>query len=673
MLLTGTILQNRYLIKDRIGEGGMGAVYRALDQEFDAIVAVKETLCDDTALREQFKREATILYKLRHRSLPRVTNHFIEGTGQFLVMDYINGDDLMAVLKRQGGPIPLNQAIAWAAELLDTVEYLHSEKIIHRDLKPQNIKLTADGNIMLLDFGLAKLQHTLSLGSASIHAATLSYAPLEQIRGYGTGPRSDIYSLAATIYHLITNEVPKNAEVREGVIDHKAPDPLKPAHLVNPDVPIGFSKALQQAMELHADARPDNIGEFRKLLFADTEGALTQMPRKDAVSLAINDRSGFTTIVDLPRSEDLKRPTRDAAGNTPVIQPRVDKAPGADAVTVPARNSKKKIVLLLAGILALVIVGLIVFRPFPFLRGRGMAAVVNGRVISLKELDREFRLETAGQKTRPTGEALETARKAALDELISREVMFQMAMDKRIRVGEMEIDHAVDRQKLESGLSEEEWEKQLRDQAMTEGDMREEMRRTLTIRQLELQIGAGVRNPTERDIDDYYNRNTTKFKLLPGLNLSAIVADPADNKMKNDAIGDKAAMAKIKELSSQLKQGADFGTLARIRSEDESLSRGGELGWMDQDQMKDTFVPELWNRLFRTNVGQITEPIQVKDRWFIFKIVDKRTAEQQLPKDNPDVRQQISATLLNEGQKAAIAQAKNEALKKADIINYLKQ
>src|SRR5215471_7968291 len=224
MLLAGTVLQNRYLIKDRIGEGGMGAVYRALDQEFDTIVAVKETLCDDTALREQFKREAQILYKLRYPALPCVTNHFSEGTGQFLVMDYIEGEDLMTLLTRNGGPILVNQVVVWADELLDTVEYLHSEKIIHRDLKPQNIKQTARGNIMLLDFGLAKLQHTFSYGTASIHGATLSYAPLEQIRGLGTGPRSDIYSLAATLYHLITNELPKSAEVREAVIDHGAPD-----------------------------------------------------------------------------------------------------------------------------------------------------------------------------------------------------------------------------------------------------------------------------------------------------------------------------------------------------------------------------------------------------------------------------------------------------------------
>src|SRR6185369_14091096 len=132
--LAGTILQNRYLIKDRIGEGGMGAVYRAVDQEFDAIVAVKETLCDDTAMREQFKREAMILYKLRHPCLPRVTNHFIEGTGQFLVMDYVEGEDLAKLLARNGGPLPVNQVIALADELLDTVEYLHCEKIIHRDL-----------------------------------------------------------------------------------------------------------------------------------------------------------------------------------------------------------------------------------------------------------------------------------------------------------------------------------------------------------------------------------------------------------------------------------------------------------------------------------------------------------------------------------------------------------
>ena len=673
MLLAGTVLQNRYLIKDRIGEGGMGAVYRALDKEFDAIVAVKETLCDDTALREQFKREAMILYKLRHRSLPRVTNHFIEGTGQFLVMDYIEGEDLITVLKRQGGPIPVNQVMTLTGQLLDTVEYLHDEKIIHRDLKPQNIKLTADGKIMLLDFGLAKLQHTFSLGSASIHAATLSYAPLEQIRGYGTGPRSDIYSLAATIYHLATNEVPKNAEVREGVIDHKAPDPLKPAHVINPDVPVGFSKALQQAMELHADARPDNVAEFRKLLFADTAGAQTQMPRKNAMSLAMNDRSGYTTIVDLPRSEDLKRPTRVAAGNTPVIQARVDKDPRVDAVTVPARRNKKKIALLLAAVLALVIVGLIIFRPFPFIRGRAVAAVVNGRVISLRELDREFRQETVGLPTRPTGDALETARKAALDELINRELMFQMAVDNHIHVSDMEIDQALDRQKLESGLSEEQWERQLKDQAMTEGDMREEMRRTLAIREMEQQITAKVQVPKDSEVDFYYADNPAKFKLPVAINVGAIIVDPKDNKLKSDAQDDKTAKDKIYELSAQLKHGLDFNRIAREQSEDKSGTNGGDMGWMDQNQMKDGFGVDVWNRLFRIGVGQISEPMQIKERWFIFKVNDKRATEQQLQKDDPDVRRQIRSMLLTDRQKTALAEARAQVLKNSDVINYLKR
>jgi serine/threonine protein kinase len=666
MLLSGTILQNRYLIKDRIGEGGMGAVYRALDQEFDTIVAVKETLCDDTAMREQFKREATILYKLRHPSLPCVTNHFSEGTGQFLVMDYVEGEDLMALLTRNHGPIPVNQVITWAEELLDTIEYLHLEKIIHRDLKPQNIKQTLKGNIMLLDFGLAKLQHTFSLGSASIHAATLSYAPLEQIRGYGTGPRSDIYSLAATLYHLITNEIPKNAEVREAVLDHGAPDPLKPAHVHNPDVPIGFSKALQQAMALHAETRPDNIDEFRKLLFADQAAEQTKIGRKVSASLAANDRSGYTTVPALPDTGEADRPIRMGAKKP---EAKVGQA------TPPTSNKKRKVILSMVGAFVLAITALLIFRPFPLpgFQGKGIAAIVNGRRISLKELDREFRLETAGQTTLLTGDALENARKAALDELIGKELMFQIAVENKIRVTDMEIDQAVDRQKLESGLSEEQWEMRNRDQGMSEGDIHEEMRRTLTIQQMERKIASNIKNPTERDIDDYYDHNPAKFKLHPAINIGMIVVDPKDNKTKNDAIGDKAAKEKIDDLSLHLKNGSDFSTLAREQSEHESRARAGDLGWTDQDQVLEVFGPELFNHLFRMNEGQTTEPVQIKGNWVIFKVFAKRTTELQLAKDDAYVRQQVSQILLNDRQKAAIAEAKAEVLKRADIINFLKR
>src|SRR5437773_1399446 len=206
MLSTDTILQQRYRIVRQLGQGGMGAVYEAVDERLDTIVALKETLFTDEKLRKQFEREARLLARLHHPALPRVSDHFAERDGEFLVMQYIAGDDLSAMSARRGGRFPPDQVFAWADQLLDALDYLHTQdpQIVHRDIKPQNLKLTARGQIILLDFGLAKGSAgpmTAVTTSASIYGYTPNYAPLEQIQGKGTEPRSDIYALGATLFH----------------------------------------------------------------------------------------------------------------------------------------------------------------------------------------------------------------------------------------------------------------------------------------------------------------------------------------------------------------------------------------------------------------------------------------------------------------------------------------
>src|SRR5918911_4837530 len=270
MIAPDTLLQNRYLVVSQIGQGGMGAVYIATDQRFGSTVALKETFFDDPSLRKAFEREARLLNHLRHPALPRVSDHFMEEEGQFLVMEYIAGDDLAEKLKERGGAFPLSEVLNWADQLLDALDYLHTQEptVIHRDIKPQNLKLTARDQVVLLDFGLAKgtpLQ-TRVTQTGSLFGYSFNYAPIEQMQGTGTDPRSDLYSLGATLYHLLTGATPPDALTRAmATVDGHA-DPLSPAHEIHAQVTPSVGLALARAMAQSAAQRFQSAAEMREAL-----------------------------------------------------------------------------------------------------------------------------------------------------------------------------------------------------------------------------------------------------------------------------------------------------------------------------------------------------------------------------------------------------------------------
>jgi formylglycine-generating enzyme required for sulfatase activity len=291
MLSPDTILQNRYRIVRHLGQGGMGTVYEAIDERLDNTVALKETLFTDERARKQFEREARLLARLHHPALPKVFDHFMENEGQFLVMQFVPGEDLWEMLRQRKGGFPADEVLNWGEQLLDALDYLHAQDppVIHRDIKPQNLKIARRNQIILLDFGLAKGfagQMSRITTSGSIFGFTPNFAPLEQIQGEGTDPRSDLYGLAATLYLMMTDCVPPDALKRITSIANGDDDPLRPADEMNPQVSREVAEWLGRAMSIARNKRPADANEMREELDEiKRSGAITPtliLPKKVA-------------------------------------------------------------------------------------------------------------------------------------------------------------------------------------------------------------------------------------------------------------------------------------------------------------------------------------------------------------------------------------------------------
>jgi len=264
----------------------MGAVYEAEDLRLEGRrCAIKEILLGPgmtdvahTEAQEQFHREASILARLDHPNLPKVSDYFSDSDHDFLVMDFVPGRDLKEIMdeaRRDGRFLEEHDVLNWAAQLCDALEYLHTQEppIVHRDIKPANIKLTPDGRIKLVDFGLVKLlapgdDRTITVLQGR---GTAAYTPLEQYGGDvgHTDVRSDIYSYGATLYHLLTNQAPADAKQ---LFLH--PEVLAAPSELNPKISERVEQALLHAVKTHPADRPSNIAEFRKELFGSISNGL---------------------------------------------------------------------------------------------------------------------------------------------------------------------------------------------------------------------------------------------------------------------------------------------------------------------------------------------------------------------------------------------------------------
>jgi len=261
----GTLLHKRYRIVEILGQGGMGSVYRALDENLGVEIALKENLFTTDEYARQFRLEAVILANLRHPNLPRVTDHFVIGTqGQYLVMDYIEGEDLRQRMERQG-TISEEEAILIGAAICDALEYLHNRKpaIIHRDVKPGNVKITPSGEIYLVDFGLAKLVKGSQATTTGARAMTPGYSPPEQYGTARTDPRTDIYSLGATLYAGLSDAIPEDALAR--AMDNVDLTPLRKR---NSRISRRLAAAIEKSMAIRPEDRYQTPEEFKAALLA---------------------------------------------------------------------------------------------------------------------------------------------------------------------------------------------------------------------------------------------------------------------------------------------------------------------------------------------------------------------------------------------------------------------
>lgn len=273
----GFTLRDRYVIQDIIGRGGMGSIFQAEDSRLPGRKCAIKQVTHDRDLpesvreqtKEQFYREASVLARLDHPNLPKVSDFFSAADSDYLVMDFVPGEDLKTLMdraRRNGEFLAQEEVLGWAKQLADALSYLHGQDppVIHRDIKPSNMKLTPNNVLKLVDFGLVKQMVPDEMTITVIQGrGTALYTPLEQYGGDAghTDPRSDIYAFGATLYHLLTNYPPVEAKQR-----FLNPDSLRTPRDINPDIDVKVDVAIMWAMSMHPDDRPQDITSFRNSL-----------------------------------------------------------------------------------------------------------------------------------------------------------------------------------------------------------------------------------------------------------------------------------------------------------------------------------------------------------------------------------------------------------------------
>lgn len=305
-----------------------------------------------------------------------------------------------------------------------------------------------------------------------------------------------------------------------------------------------------------------------------------------------------------------------------------------------------------------------------------VAATVNGKNIMLSEVERVISQQAGGKQSQLSALELAQARLQVLGSLMQREVLFQRAEREKLLPTEDQITAAINQQKQQSGVTDDEFQRSLKEQNMTLETLREDARKDIAIKNLQDKYTAKI-TINDKEVEDFYNGNKNQFVSARGVALAVIIVDPVDNTsqgVQNDAQNEAEAKLKIDNLYQQLKGGADFATVARSKSEDpNSLVRGGDIGFFSEDGLKQAGLPKEIIDLFMgpMEVGSFSEPKLVNNRWYIFKLAEKRLQTENLTLESPNVRQQITQALINQRKEILNAALLETAMNEAKIVNNL--
>jgi len=315
----GDLLRERYRIIEVMGHGGMGSIFRAVDENLGLEVAVKENLFTIEDYARQFRREATILANLRHPNLPRVSDHFsLEDQGQYLIMDYIEGEDLQERLERLG-PFEEEEVVFIGASICDALSYMHSRDsiVLHRDIKPANVRITPRGEVYLVDFGLAKVMHGDQTTTTGARAMTMGFSPPEQYGAARTDARTDIYSLGATLYTALTGFTPEDSLAQ--TMDQEE---LTPVRERNPKISKRVAEAVEKALQVHPSHRFQMAAEFKNELLKAQSGRFNINFSFDQVGPTRSQKQDQKDEPESPRREVItkeitKKNSKEKPGSTP--------------------------------------------------------------------------------------------------------------------------------------------------------------------------------------------------------------------------------------------------------------------------------------------------------------------------------------------------------------------